>query len=127
MKLIEFFLLQLVLHNPNGVLEHDTQALANKWTTWKSCLIKVYHLLLAEIHQYQRQPKNTQFFICTEDHTVISDSFAWLFVETCNQLFNYTELPAYSCEDFQPEKRTRMEVSLETFIGKIQDSHSWVW
>ncbi|KAH1001561.1 hypothetical protein HUJ04_005561 [Dendroctonus ponderosae] len=127
-KLIEFFLLQLVLHNPNGVLENDSQALANKWTTWKSCIIKIYHLLLAEIHQYLRQPvKNTQFFTCTEDNTVIKDSFALLFVETCNQLFSYTELPAYLCEDFQPEKRKRIEVSLETFIAKIQDTNSWVW
>ncbi|XP_050307938.1 serine-protein kinase ATM isoform X2 [Anthonomus grandis grandis] len=135
-NVIEFFLLQMVIHNPNGESEGSPEAVASNWHDWRSCIKRMYNILLGEVSQYLKQcVKNTLFFVPHEQTTVILDSFVCLFVEVCKQLFSDSEYQSSisvssdsSLEmHTQIHKKRKVATSLEAFITEIEETKSWVW
>ncbi|KAL1501124.1 hypothetical protein ABEB36_006509 [Hypothenemus hampei] len=136
--IVEFFLLQMTIHHPNGVRKGDKHALAWKWDIWNSCVKKMYSLLTNEISQYLSQYKqyikSTYIFLNKGDNqTIILNSFVALFVEVSKQLLSEIEgaTDFYLIENSDVEgpsqKRRKVVASLESFVDEIRKTKSWVW
>ncbi|CAH1112513.1 unnamed protein product [Psylliodes chrysocephalus] len=121
--LIEFFLLQTVIHHPNGVTEGESAAYANNWGTWKKVLKTMDGLLKREINLYfKRTRKNCSFFKNT--------SFTKLFIEVSRQLFCLNLDVVSEVEEYsQPsQKRTKRElVTIKNYIEYVKTTKNWLW
>ncbi|XP_023014307.2 serine/threonine-protein kinase tefu [Leptinotarsa decemlineata] len=129
--LVQFFLFQMVIHQPNGVEEGHQAAYAFSWITWKKCLKTVFRLLSREIGFYfDFRQKNTSFFKTDGELVTLSEDFTTLFVEISRQLFTYSDLDITSsldCTSQIPQKRQKIDVSLKSYINNIQQTKSWLW
>jgi hypothetical protein len=86
-RLVEFFLLQVAIHNPKGVKENHPAAYAVSWNTWKRCLNNLHNILIDEIEiNMQLTVKNQSFFIVKDDIKQLFDGFVCLFVKVCRQV-----------------------------------------
>ncbi|KAJ8933927.1 hypothetical protein NQ314_013683 [Rhamnusium bicolor] len=132
-QLVEFFLLQVLIHQPNGVTEGHSCAYAFCWATWRKCLKMMYSLLSKEISFYFKfHHKNSSFFITNGDSTTLLDTFSTLFVEVSRQLFvgpdlDVTTSVGCSLTSQGSQKRQRMDVHLKIYIKNIQETKSWLW
>jgi ataxia telangiectasia mutated family protein len=125
-RLVEFFLLQVAIHNPKGVKENHPAAYAVSWNTWKRCLNNLHNILIDEIEiNMQLTVKNQSFFIVKDDIKQLFDGFVCLFVKVCRQLFDGDVSFADTSE--RPSKRARVEMGIDNLIDKLKTSKSWTW
>ncbi|KAJ8960033.1 hypothetical protein NQ318_009470 [Aromia moschata] len=132
-QLIEFYLLQVVIHQPGGIIESHPCAYAVNWNTWKKCLRRIYLLLNEEISFYfTYQYKNSSFFIRKGKSITLWDNFSKLFVEVARQLFvcpNFDITTTLDCSLISQgaQKRRKLDISLKSYINNIQETKSWLW
>ncbi|RZC32844.1 hypothetical protein BDFB_005396, partial [Asbolus verrucosus] len=127
-NLVEFFLLQVAIHHPNGVTENHPAAYAVSWTTWKNHLCGIYNLLNNEIKvSSERTIKNQAFFILKNGIMQLLDTFVFLFVEICRQLFDSDGGAALCDSEERPQKRPRMDIGFKNLTEKIKETRSWTW
>lgn len=86
-KIIEFFLLQMKIHNPNDVDNNHSTAYAFSWLSWKNSIYKVYKLLMHEIEKNEGVAmRNQVFFVLHNGVKRLSDDFVLLYVKVCKQV-----------------------------------------
>ncbi|KAG5880543.1 hypothetical protein JTB14_026776 [Gonioctena quinquepunctata] len=131
--LVQFFLLQMVIHQPNGVKEGHPAAYAHSWNTWKKCLKIIFTTLNKEISFYFKfRQKNTSFFKTVGESLILCQDFSLLLVEVSRQLFMYPDLDITMAIDCTftsqiSQKRQKLDISLKSYIDYIQDTKSWLW
>ncbi|CAH1170506.1 unnamed protein product [Phaedon cochleariae] len=130
--LVQFSLLQVIIHQPNGVKEGHQVAYAFSWQSWKKCLKMIYVLLSKEINFYfQFRQKNTSFFKSQGESMILTEEFTILFVEISRLLFSCTDMDYTMSLDTDssqiPQKRQKIDISLRSYITNIQDLKSWLW
>ncbi|KAJ8917850.1 hypothetical protein NQ315_010763 [Exocentrus adspersus] len=131
-QLVKFFLLQVTIHHPNGVLERHPCAYAHSWSTWKRNLKVVYGVVSKEINFYfMYHHKNSSFFITNGESTELLDDFSSLFVEVSRQMFASPDFDVSMSLNSSlgecSQKRQKIEVSLQAYIDNIQHTQSWLW
>ncbi|XP_018573379.1 serine-protein kinase ATM [Anoplophora glabripennis] len=131
-QLVKFFLLQVSIHQPNGVVEGHPCAYAFSWSIWRKCLKLIYCLLNKEITFYFKyHQKNCSFFITKGNSTILLEDFALLFVEVSRQMFANPDLDVSMSVDSiiseGSQKRQRVEVTLQKYVNDIQSTKSWFW
>ncbi|XP_076265481.1 serine/threonine-protein kinase tefu isoform X1 [Rhynchophorus ferrugineus] len=128
---LEFCLLQINIHNPNGVTAEDEDALAHDWNNWNKYIKLMHDVLTSEITAYfKNSVKNTLFFRREGTTIVILDTFVSLFVEVVNQFFRCKlSLDITSSNSWeQPQsKRRRLHLTDITSYIDIDESNNWIW
>lgn len=86
-KIIEFFLFQLKIHNPNDVDNNHSTAYAFSWLSWKNSLFKIYNLLTHEIEKNEGVTvRNQVLFVVNKGVRKLCDNFILLYVKVCKQV-----------------------------------------
>lgn len=86
-KIIEFFLFQIKIHNPNDLDNNHSTAYAFSWLSWKNSVYKIYNLLTHEIEKNEGMTiKNQALFVVNKDVTKLCDNFVLLYVKVCKQV-----------------------------------------
>lgn len=80
--MIEFLLIIVQAHHPNGVTEKSIKSYANNWNKWKHTLNQLNYIIICEIDFVQKYSKLQH----------ITASFLKLVVEIYNQVSNFFEL-----------------------------------
>lgn len=85
--IVEFLLLQTIIHHPRGVVQNHRYASAAKWNAWQKCLKMTYSLIMEEIRFFFKLPyKNKSFFITNGEVMKLSHCFSELVVEIFRQV-----------------------------------------
>ncbi|XP_056641369.1 serine-protein kinase ATM isoform X1 [Diorhabda sublineata] len=129
--MVQFLLLQVIIHHPNGVSENNSSSYAHNWNQWKKILKTIYSTLIStEIHLYFKcYQKNTSFFKINGENITLCSNFTRLFVEISKQLFTYPDLDVSMAVDcsFPSQKRQKTDYKLHHFIDNINETKSWLW
>ncbi len=74
--MIDFLLIVVEAHHPNGVTEESEKSYAHDWNRWKTILKQLNYATMKEITTVHKFWKSVR----------ISDNFLRLAVEVCNQV-----------------------------------------
>ncbi|VEN39029.1 unnamed protein product [Callosobruchus maculatus] len=130
--LVEFFLLQTVIHHPDGAYENEARSYAHSWISWNKYLRWIYSLMNKEIHKYFKSHSSGCFFIVKGQYTFVAENFLTLFIEISRQIFSKTDLDISmtidcSLTDQGQPKRQKMDFDMRSYIDKIEQTKSWLW
>nr|CAI5844505.1 unnamed protein product [Callosobruchus analis] len=130
--LVEFFLLQTVIHHPDGAHESEARSYAHSWISWNKYLRWIYSLMSKEIHKYFKSYSCDCFFIVKGHYMFVAETFLSLFVEISRQIFSKTDLDVSvtlecSLSDQGQQKRQKMDFDMKSYIDKIEHTKSWLW
>ncbi|CAH2005984.1 unnamed protein product [Acanthoscelides obtectus] len=131
--LIEFFLLQTVIHHPDGAYENEPRSYAHNWTSWNKYLRWIYTLLNKEIHKcFKSHSFSGCFFIVKGQYNTLAKDFLILFVDVSRQVFRKPDIDVSMTIDCStaeqgPQKRQKLDLGLKSYINKVELTKSWLW
>lgn len=82
--MLEFFLIQIQLHHPNGATEGTDSAYAFSWVEWQKMLRSLYAVLHTDIGNDRQLKVNSN----VSGVHIIDSTLSALFVEICIQVFH---------------------------------------
>lgn len=87
LKIVDFFLLQVAIHNPGGVKVGSPSAYAVSWDIWQRCLTNIYDIITNEIDKsLESRIRNQSFFVVKKGINHVNETFSCLFVGVCRQV-----------------------------------------
>ncbi|GJQ73706.1 hypothetical protein Trydic_g14041 [Trypoxylus dichotomus] len=131
--LFEFFLLQVKLHHPKGVLPTNRMAYALSWTEWRKHLTAMYFIIDDEIKYQLRCSSKTSFLARNvQQASRIHNIFVSFCTEVFRQTFNFEQSVVKTVDytDTLAEsaiKRQRLSISLNSILQTVKENQYWQW
>ncbi|CAG9854398.1 unnamed protein product [Phyllotreta striolata] len=128
--LVEFFLLQIVIHHPRGVFPNNPAAYACNWNLWRNFQKSLLSWLIKDIEWDSKQFKQgmSNSLLEKDDETsVFCNNFTKLFVEVSWQLLMDPNVNQSVRPESPPTKKLKMEYSFANYLDSLRKTKSWLW